>query len=120
MGQDAVARTIGEPTTVTDPELARFLEDCLASIRRHFSPSALILFGSRADDTADEWSDIDLVLVSTTFRGQHLLDRMQDFDDRVDPHRHVDALCLTPEEFEDRVNRPTIIREAFRTGIRVI
>ena len=103
-----------------DPELRRFLDASLDRIREHFRPEAMIFFGSRATGTPDEWSDIDLVIVSGRFRDEHPLRRPATFRRIARPHRRVDALCLTPEEFVDRAARPTIIREAFRTGIRVI
>ena len=103
-----------------DPELRKFLDTALDRIRKYFRPEAMIFFGSRATGTPDEWSDIDLVIVSDRFHGEHPLRRPATFRRIARPHRRVDALCLTPEEFADRAGRPTIIREAFRTGIRVI
>ncbi|MBM3471890.1 MAG: nucleotidyltransferase domain-containing protein [Armatimonadetes bacterium] len=113
VGGDAVAPAL-------DPEVGRFLRECLDPIRAAFAPQALFLFGSRVHAARDEWSDIDILLVSDRFAGQRMLDRLRAFRRQIDPHRHVDVLCVTPEGFEQRRNGATIIAEAVRTGVRII
>jgi len=103
-----------------DAEVQRFLAECLDTIRDAFAPDALVVFGSRVSGTSDEWSDIDIVLVSQRFAGQRALERLRTFDALIDPHRYVDVLCVTRDEFARRSRGPTIIAEAVRTGVRII
>jgi predicted nucleotidyltransferase len=105
---------------VLDPEVQRFLDEWLERIQGAFAPETLMVFGSRVSGIADEWSDIDIVLVSDRFAGLRVLDRLRTFDALIDPHRHVDVLCLTPEEFARRSHGPTLVAEAVRTGVRII
>jgi predicted nucleotidyltransferase len=106
--------------TGLDPEAQRFLDECLGAIRAAFAPETLIVFGSRVSGAPDEWSDIDIVLVSERFAGLRALDRLRTFRSLIEPHRHVDVLCLTPEEFSRRREGSTIVAEAVRTGVRII
>ena len=41
----------------------------IARIVRRFDPSQVVLFGSQARGTADEWSDVDLLIVMTECAG---------------------------------------------------
>jgi predicted nucleotidyltransferase len=118
--EGAVTESAGVTTQPLDRETQRFLSEWLGPIREAFHPEALFMFGSRMSGTPDEWSDIDIVLVSERFAGQRALDRLRTFDALIDPHCHVDVLCLTPEEFERRRNGPNIVAEAARTGVRVL
>ncbi len=56
-----------------------------------------IIFGSVARSEADEWSDLDLVIVADTARP--FLERYLDFDGLYDVWRRLDLLVYTPEEF---------------------
>ena len=120
MGEGAASTHLDLTAPALDPEIQRFLDECLAAIRASFAPEALIVFGSRVSGTPDEWSDIDIVLVSERFAGRRALDRLRTFRELIDPHRHVDVLCLTPEELAQRRNGPNIVAEAVRTGVRII
>jgi predicted nucleotidyltransferase len=56
-----------------------------------------IVFGSVARGEADEWSDLDLVIVADTTRP--FLDRFRDFEGIYDVWPRLDLLIYTPEEF---------------------
>ena len=81
---------------------------------------ALILFGSRAEGNADEWSDYDFVVVSPDFEGIPFLDRgrlMFPFRERGASY---DFLCYTPQEYRELASRPTVVKEASDRGIRIL
>lgn len=64
-----------------------------------FHPEKIILFGSQARDTADERSDVD-ILVICPFKGKrrHLTVEM---DEALDDLEYAfDIVILTPEEFQ--------------------
>lgn len=102
--------------TAEDPVVREF-RDRLTSL---MPITALVWFGSRPAGHDDEWSDYDFVVVSPEFEGVPFLDRA----DRLEPLRQrgvsYDFLCYTPAEFEQMANRITIVREAVRTGIRLV
>lgn len=80
----------------------------------------VLVYGSYAQETADESSDIDLVLVSPDWEGVDYYARPEPFllewprDELPTP----DIIPLTPSEFERRANEPAdIVQTAVETGI---
>jgi predicted nucleotidyltransferase len=60
-----------------------------------------VAFGSVARGEADEWSDLDLVIVFETSRP--FFERFKDFAGLYDIWPRLDLLIYTPEEFERMV-----------------
>jgi predicted nucleotidyltransferase len=120
MGEGTAPVSLSAGRLPLDPEVQRFLDECLGPIRTAFAPEGLFIFGSRASGTPDEWSDIDILLVSGRFAGRRAMDRLRTFRDLIEPHRHVDVVCVTPEEFERRREGANLVAEAVRTGIRIL
>ncbi|MBI1735252.1 MAG: nucleotidyltransferase domain-containing protein [Candidatus Rokubacteria bacterium] len=58
-----------------------------------------IVFGSVARGEADEWSDLDLLVVASTARP--FLERYLDLEGIYDVWPRLDLLVYTPEEFEE-------------------
>ena len=73
-------------------ELRRRLKPHLAKARK------ATVFGSAARGEADEWSDLDLVIVTDTDRP--FFERHKDFAGIWDVWPQLDLLIYTPEEFE--------------------
>jgi len=72
----------------------------------------------------DEYSDVDIIVVSPQSEGASFFERRGRFRKVTgaadDPNAEaVDALCYTPEEFAELRSGPTMIREAVERGIRV-
>jgi len=81
-----------------------------------FAPSRIILFGSQARGTADDRSDVD-ILVVCTFKGKrrHLMLEMDRALSGLD--NAFDVLILTPEEFQrDSLIPGTVGRYAYKEG----
>ena len=77
------------------------LEPRLDSIRKalaDYGAEKAILFGSAARGDADEWSDIDLIVIKKT--DKRFLDRLAELMDAVQPDFGFDCLVYTPEEFD--------------------
>lgn len=55
-----------------------------------------IVFGSVARGEADDWSDLDLVIIADTTRP--FLERYRDFEDLYDVWPRLDLLIYTPAE----------------------
>lgn len=75
----------------------------LTALRRRLAPHLArarkaIVFGSVARGEADEWSDLDLVIVADTPRP--FFERYRDFIGIWDVWPQLDLLIYTPEEFE--------------------
>ena len=81
-----------------------------------FAPSRIILFGSQARGTADDRSDVD-ILVVCSFKGKrrHLMLEMDRALSSLD--NAFDILILTPEEFQrDSLIPGTVGRYAYKEG----
>jgi predicted nucleotidyltransferase len=79
-------------------EVRRVVE-CL----RRYDPDKIILFGSYARGDADEYSDIDLLIIKQT--DQPFLARLDEVARLIDPPRHVEALVYTPAELEQMIQQ---------------
>ena len=92
------------------------VEETINTIVRVFKPEKIIIFGSVARGTADEYSDLDILVV---------MDTDMDYYSRSSAiyravykiHIPKDILVLTPEEFEqDKDNALSFTSEIVRTG----
>lgn len=84
-------------------------------LRRHVEPHVrrarkVIAFGSVARGDADDWSDLDLIIVADTTRP--FFERFKDFRGLYDVWPRLDLLIYTPEEFEQMLGdeHPLIVR----------
>ncbi|PKK85545.1 MAG: nucleotidyltransferase [Thermoplasmata archaeon HGW-Thermoplasmata-1] len=88
-------------------------------IEKDLSIDVLIFFGSRTTNHYQDDSDIDLIIVSDKFRGVDFFDRGLNLYDHWKTGYPVDFICFTPEEFNERKNRFSIVSEALANGIAV-
>ena len=79
-----------------------------------FSPEKIILFGSAATGKADEFSDIDLIIVYETQK--RFLDRLRDLYMAWNLPRAVDILAYTPEEFALMITENPFVQDAVAEG----
>ena len=81
-----------------------------------FAPNRIILFGSQARDTADDRSDVDILVVcSFVGKRRHLMLEMDRALSGLD--NAFDVLILTPEEFQrDSLIPGTVGRYAKKEG----
>jgi predicted nucleotidyltransferase len=74
----------------------------------------LILFGSYADETHEEGSDIDLVVISDDFAGKDYWERIDILSDAIfDVFQPIEATAMTSNEFESETS---IISEFAKKG----
>jgi hypothetical protein len=81
---------------------------------------ALILFGSRAEGSGDEWSDYDFIGVSPDFEGVPFLERGRLMFPLRERGASYDFLCYTPQEYHDLARQLTVVKEASERGIRIL
>ncbi|MBM3246432.1 MAG: nucleotidyltransferase domain-containing protein [Candidatus Omnitrophica bacterium] len=61
----------------------------------------IILFGSYANGKATAYSDIDLAIISPSFRGKGTLERQELLGESIYPLQEpIEALGYTPQEFK--------------------
>jgi predicted nucleotidyltransferase len=76
-----------------------------------------ILFGSYANGKADEWSDIDIAIVSDDFTGNRFNDRLSLIDIIMEAGTDISPLPFRSEDFDDSLfARDEIIKK----GISVL
>ncbi|MDP3061905.1 MAG: nucleotidyltransferase domain-containing protein [Chloroflexota bacterium] len=84
--------------TVTVEDIGR----ALAPVLKQGGAKRAILFGSYALGEADEWSDIDLLIVAES--GRPFIERFKDFSGlrQLSPVKAMDVLVYTPSEGRSR------------------
>ncbi|MFQ5799922.1 MAG: nucleotidyltransferase domain-containing protein [Nitrospinota bacterium] len=95
--------------------LKRYKED----VAKEIPISRMLLFGSYAEGNPNRDSDIDLIIVSPSFRRMNFFKRGATMYGYWHLNYPVDFLCYTPEEFEKLTSEVTIVREAVREGIEI-
>jgi len=92
------------------------IEKAKTRLVENFHPQRIILFGSQARETADERSDVDLLVVCPIQGSRRALMVAMDRALKGLPIAR-DILVLTPEEFDrDRHMPGTVARPAWKEG----
>jgi predicted nucleotidyltransferase len=106
-------------TTFWLPEgLRRGLEDALDQIIEIAQPQAVILFGSWAEDCADDDSDVDILVVADTRRPFHLAARLMPIVRGRLAGKRADVVVITPNDWERLRNIPgQVVHEAAKYGV---
>lgn len=85
-----------------------------------YPPSVVLLFGSRGRGDALVDSDVDLLVVSESFREMGWRERILVVLELWDGAVPLEPLCYTPEEFERRSQEISIVSVAVREGSLLI
>jgi len=88
----------------------------ITRVSRDFTIKKVILFGSRATETARKDSDIDLMIVSDDFGKMNFFERVSAIYDYWPSDFAVDFICYTSSEFIALKSRISIVREALANG----
>lgn len=98
--------------------IRRIIGRYLTSLRDHgFQIQDAILFGSYASGRANQWSDIDLALVSNEFEGVRFRDKNRIRKITISVSTDLEVLPFNPRDFTP--NNP-LVKEILDTGIRVV
>ena len=103
---------MAKPTTALEELRAK-----LPELRQELAPKHVILFGSHARDEATEDSDIDVIFVAESFARVKAPNRHRLIFKHIWRDRSVDAICLTPAEFEKLRKWPGVVSTACEEGI---
>lgn len=90
-----------------------------AELEKHMKIKRMLLFGSFAYGKPHKYSDIDLIVVSDSFRGQKTFSRGVEFYKYWKLNKPVDFLCYTTEEFEKLRKQVSIVSKALKEGIEI-
>ncbi len=94
------------------------IERYLAELEKNQFPiKNAVLFGSYAEGRADEWSDIDVALVSDAFEGDRFNDRAKIRRITLSVSSDLSPLPFRPEDF---IRENPLVREILEKGVRII
>lgn len=75
-----------------------------------------ILFGSYAQGTFNQWSDIDLAIVSKNFIGERFADRKRIRRIKLKISSDLEPIPYNPEDFNDE---NPFVKKILETGIKI-
>lgn len=99
-------------------KLLESLKQSKEKLSKEKNVERIILFGSRARGRFKKDSDVDLMIVSSQFKGMKY-GRAIGLRKYFNLDLPMDFLCYTPAEFSKKSKRITIAREALKHGIEV-
>ena len=97
-------------------DIARRIGDFVERLKRSLRLEVLILYGSHAAGTPNEWSDIDVAVISPDFNGVSTWDR-QEIIARASVGRgyRISPIGFSSAEYQNP-GRHSFLREIIRTG----
>lgn len=95
-------------------ELERFIDIVVSELH----PQQIVVFGSLARGTIQEWSDLDIVVVMKT--DLPFFDRMRLIQRRVHSEVAMDVLVYTPEEWAEVKETRPFVRDEIAAKGRII
>ena len=97
----------------------KIVEHYLDNLKMQINIQAALLFGSFAWGKPTKHSDVDLVIISPSFRRKNFnsrLDLLANARDNVSLQVAMDVIGYTPEEFADIENHSAIMAKAKKQG----
>lgn len=89
------------------------------NINKSIKVDKVILFGSRAKGNFHRYSDFDLIIVSSEFKGIPWYKRPAKLYAMWNEDYPLEILCYTPEEISRRMGKIGIVSEAIKKGIEI-
>ncbi|MEK7110214.1 MAG: nucleotidyltransferase domain-containing protein [Patescibacteria group bacterium] len=94
------------------------LKKYVEKIKTEIKPQSIILYGSFARGTANEWSDIDIMVI-TDFEKKNefkLMNKLSDIGSKIDSERIFDVRVLRNKEFTN-LSHLSILSEVKKEGV---
>ena len=99
-------------------EIKKTIDRYLQSLNRNNIPiKEAILFGSYAKGNYQEWSDIDIALVSDIFMGNRIDDKDMIRNITLSVSSSIEVMPFSPKDFN--LQNP-FVKEILRTGIKLV
>lgn len=103
---------------VLPDKISKIIRSYLGALSSNNIPvKEAVLFGSYATETHQEWSDIDIALVSDVFVGNRMDDKDKIRDITLAVSNEIEVLPFAPADFN--LHNP-FVKEILRTGIRLV
>lgn len=100
------------------PEIKKTILDYIKELEANNFPIVqAFLFGSYARGTNDEWSDIDIALVSPAFEGSRFWDKQKIRKIKAKISFSISPFPFRPEDFDES---NLFVKEILQTGIRIV
>ena len=94
------------------------IENYLAALAQHQIPiKEAILFGSYANGKYQEWSDIDIALVSDIFEGDRIKDKDKIRMITLSVSSAIEVIPFSPQDFNQQ---NPLAKEILSTGIKLV
>lgn len=101
-----------------DPKIEQTIKSYIEQLERiGIHVQKVILFGSYAGDNHNEWSDIDLAVISSDFVGDRFEDRNKVRRITLYVNSDISPVPFPPEDFNDD---DYFVKEILETGIRIV
>ena len=98
-------------------KVKKTIDDYLKALNRGNIPiKEAILFGSYARGSYQEWSDIDIALVSDIFIGDRIIDKDKIRTITLSVSSQIEVIPFSPHDFK---SQDPLVKEILRTGIKV-
>ena len=99
-------------------KVKKTIDDYLQALNRGNIPiQEAILFGSYARENYQEWSDIDIALVSQIFSGNRIEDKDKIRKITLSVSSEIEVIPFSPSDF---VIQNPLVKEILETGIKLI
>lgn len=102
-----------------DRLIEKFRKVALPTLIKEFKPDKVLLFGSRVKGAARKESDIDLIVISPSFKDIPFIKRMPLVLKKVTFSNHVDYICYTREEYENIKDASSVIMDAREQSVEL-
>ena len=109
---------MAESTNPWQQELQASLDCILDSLRTHYHPEEVIVFGSMASGNVTQDSDIDLLIIKQT--DKRFFDRIREVVSICDYDVGVDFLVYTPDELAEAAKNNPFVRDEILSKGKVI
>ena len=100
--------------------IERFNKEVLPFIVKELHPSKVLFWGSRVTGDATVHSDIDVIIISDSFKDIPFINRMERVMKLARFPKHVDYLCYTPEEFMNVKVSSSIVDSALKDCVEAV
>ena len=101
-------------TTAID--LDKIISEFVALLSKAVRVQAIVLYGSYVNGSPDEWSDIDIAVISPDFEGVPMWERQRTISHAtVDRDSSLSPIGYPPSEYRNP-GRHSFLREIIRTG----
>ncbi len=99
-------------------KIKKTIERYLQLLNKHNIPiKEAILFGSYAKGNNEEWSDIDIALVSDIFVGDRIDDKDKIRSITLSVSSQIEVIPFSPQDFN---SQDPFVKEILKTGIKVV